>query len=64
MVNLVQLPESRKGHGPIDFISKGFGIAFGIALIRLSTDGVLISQSFAIILGIVWIIISIAAFFG
>jgi hypothetical protein len=54
----------RKGHGPIDFVSKGFGIVLGFFLVRLASDGVALSQGTAIFLGITLILLSIAAFFG
>ncbi len=54
----------KRGHGPIDFVSKGFCIILGIILLRLSSDGVTLSSGTAIFLGLALIILSVAAFFG
>ena len=54
---------NNKGHGPIDYISKGFCITLGIILIKLSSGGVQIPGMIALITGILLILLSVLAFF-
>jgi len=62
-VKLFPLFNSRKGHGPIDLISKVILVIVGIVFIKLAISGVSLPASILLLFGIFLVISQILSFF-